>query len=124
MGQSASVREFRGEMAEMLRAIATHTRSSGIPTAELSRNRSASSTGKTRPSVERWKSFWSRRRQAITAALNWIKSIVSEPEVGVIYQGTVVKLPFWKGDTRQAALPGMARVQLPADVSPTVETSS
>ena len=40
------------------------------------------------------------------------------------YQGTVVKLPFWKGDTRQAALPGMARVQLPADVSPTVETSS
>jgi polyribonucleotide nucleotidyltransferase len=30
--------------------------------------------------------------KAITAALNWIKSIVSEPEVGVIYQGTVVKL--------------------------------
>ena len=29
--------------------------------------------------------------KAITAALNWIKSIVSEPEVGVIYQGTVVK---------------------------------
>ncbi len=28
---------------------------------------------------------------AITAALNWIKSIVSDPEVGVIYQGTVVK---------------------------------
>jgi len=30
--------------------------------------------------------------KAITAALNWIKSIVSEPEVGVIYQGTVVKV--------------------------------
>jgi polyribonucleotide nucleotidyltransferase len=30
--------------------------------------------------------------KAISAALNWIKSIVSEPEVGVIYQGTVVKL--------------------------------
>jgi polyribonucleotide nucleotidyltransferase len=29
--------------------------------------------------------------KAITAALNWIKSIVSEPEVGMIYQGTVVK---------------------------------
>ena len=29
--------------------------------------------------------------KAITAALNWIKSIVQEPEVGVIYQGTVVK---------------------------------
>jgi polyribonucleotide nucleotidyltransferase len=29
--------------------------------------------------------------KAITAALNWIKSIVAEPEVGVIYQGTVVK---------------------------------
>jgi polyribonucleotide nucleotidyltransferase len=29
--------------------------------------------------------------KAITAALNWIKSIVSEPEVGQIYQGTVVK---------------------------------
>jgi polyribonucleotide nucleotidyltransferase len=29
--------------------------------------------------------------KAITAALNWIKSIVSEPEVGHIYQGTVVK---------------------------------
>jgi polyribonucleotide nucleotidyltransferase len=30
--------------------------------------------------------------KAITAALNWIKSIVSEPEVGMIYQGTVVKV--------------------------------
>ncbi|MCR4283644.1 MAG: polyribonucleotide nucleotidyltransferase [Bauldia sp.] len=30
--------------------------------------------------------------KAIDAALNWIKSIVSEPEVGVIYQGTVVKV--------------------------------
>ena len=29
--------------------------------------------------------------KAITAALNWIKSIASDPEVGVIYQGTVVK---------------------------------
>ncbi|MCP4385490.1 MAG: polyribonucleotide nucleotidyltransferase [Hyphomicrobiales bacterium] len=29
--------------------------------------------------------------KAITAALNWIKSITAEPEVGVIYQGTVVK---------------------------------
>ena len=29
--------------------------------------------------------------KAITAALNWIKSIVQEPEVGTIYQGTVVK---------------------------------
>jgi polyribonucleotide nucleotidyltransferase len=29
--------------------------------------------------------------KAITAALNWIKSIVQEPEVGKIYQGTVVK---------------------------------
>jgi len=30
--------------------------------------------------------------KAITAALNWIKSIASEPEVGTIYQGTVVKV--------------------------------
>jgi len=29
--------------------------------------------------------------KAITAALNWIKSITQEPEVGHIYQGTVVK---------------------------------
>jgi polyribonucleotide nucleotidyltransferase len=29
--------------------------------------------------------------KAITAAINWIKSIASEPEVGMIYQGTVVK---------------------------------
>jgi polyribonucleotide nucleotidyltransferase len=29
--------------------------------------------------------------KAIEAALNWIKSITQEPEVGVIYQGTVVK---------------------------------
>jgi len=28
---------------------------------------------------------------SITAALNWIKSIASEPEVGLIYDGTVVK---------------------------------
>jgi len=29
--------------------------------------------------------------KAITAALNWIKSIAAEPELGAIYQGTVVK---------------------------------
>jgi polyribonucleotide nucleotidyltransferase len=29
--------------------------------------------------------------KAITAALNWIKGIAAEPEVGAIYQGTVVK---------------------------------
>jgi polyribonucleotide nucleotidyltransferase len=29
--------------------------------------------------------------ESIKAALNWIKTIVSEPEVGVIYDGTVVK---------------------------------
>jgi polyribonucleotide nucleotidyltransferase len=29
--------------------------------------------------------------KAIEAAINWIKSIVQEPEVGQIYQGTVVK---------------------------------
>jgi polyribonucleotide nucleotidyltransferase len=29
--------------------------------------------------------------KAITAAVNWIKSIVQEPEVGQVYQGTVVK---------------------------------
>ena len=28
---------------------------------------------------------------AIKAALNWIKSIASEPELGMIYDGTVVK---------------------------------
>jgi len=30
--------------------------------------------------------------QAIKAALNWIKSIASDPEVGQIYEGTVVKV--------------------------------
>ena len=30
--------------------------------------------------------------KAIEAALNWIKSIVQEPEVGTVYQGTVVKV--------------------------------
>ncbi|GLK77374.1 polyribonucleotide nucleotidyltransferase [Methylopila jiangsuensis] len=30
--------------------------------------------------------------KAIKAALNWIKSIASDPEVGVIYEGTVVKV--------------------------------
>jgi polyribonucleotide nucleotidyltransferase len=30
--------------------------------------------------------------KAIKAAINWIKSIAAEPEVGTIYQGTVVKL--------------------------------
>ena len=29
--------------------------------------------------------------KAIKAAINWIKSIASEPEVGQIYDGTVVK---------------------------------
>ena len=33
----------------------------------------------------------SNTRWSATAALNWIKSIASEPEVGVIYDGTVVK---------------------------------
>ncbi len=30
--------------------------------------------------------------EAIKAAINWIKSIASEPEVGVVYDGTVVKV--------------------------------
>ena len=30
--------------------------------------------------------------EAIKAAINWIKSIASEPEVGAIYDGTVVKI--------------------------------
>jgi polyribonucleotide nucleotidyltransferase len=30
--------------------------------------------------------------ESITAAINWIKSIASEPEVGQIYEGTVVKV--------------------------------
>ena len=30
--------------------------------------------------------------KAITAAMNWIKSIASEPEIGMIYEGTVVKV--------------------------------
>jgi polyribonucleotide nucleotidyltransferase len=30
--------------------------------------------------------------ESIKAALNWIKSIASDPEVGVIYEGTVVKV--------------------------------
>ncbi len=30
--------------------------------------------------------------EAIKAAINWIKSIASDPEVGVIYEGTVVKV--------------------------------
>ena len=29
--------------------------------------------------------------KSITSAINWIKSITAEPEIGVIYQGTVVK---------------------------------
>ncbi len=29
--------------------------------------------------------------KSITAAINWIKSIASEPEIGIIYDGTVVK---------------------------------
>ena len=30
--------------------------------------------------------------ESIKAALNWIKSIASDPEVGIIYEGTVVKV--------------------------------
>jgi polyribonucleotide nucleotidyltransferase len=30
--------------------------------------------------------------ESIRAAINWIKSIASEPEVGLIYDGTVVKV--------------------------------
>src|SRR5262249_43045305 len=30
--------------------------------------------------------------ESIRAALNWIKSIASDPEVGMIYEGTVVKV--------------------------------
>ncbi len=33
-----------------------------------------------------------RRRRGIKAAINWIKSIASDPEVGQIYDGTVVKV--------------------------------
>ena len=29
---------------------------------------------------------------SITAAINWIKSIASDPEIGQIYEGTVVKV--------------------------------
>jgi polyribonucleotide nucleotidyltransferase len=34
----------------------------------------------------------SAKAESIKAALNWIKSITSEPEVGLIYEGTVVKV--------------------------------
>ena len=34
----------------------------------------------------------SAKADAIKAAINWIKSIASEPEVGHIYEGTVVKV--------------------------------
>jgi polyribonucleotide nucleotidyltransferase len=34
----------------------------------------------------------SANAESITAALNWIKSIASDPEVGHIYEGTVVKV--------------------------------
>ncbi len=34
----------------------------------------------------------SAKAESINAAIKWIKSIVSEPEVGVIYEGTVVKV--------------------------------
>ena len=33
-----------------------------------------------------------QRPKSIKAAINWIKSIASEPEVGQIYEGTVVKV--------------------------------
>ena len=34
----------------------------------------------------------SAKAESIKAAINWIKSIASEPEVGTIYEGTVVKV--------------------------------
>ena len=34
----------------------------------------------------------SAKHESIKAAINWIKSIASEPEVGHIYEGTVVKV--------------------------------
>jgi len=34
----------------------------------------------------------SAKAESIKAAINWIKSIASEPEVGLIYEGTVVKV--------------------------------
>ena len=34
----------------------------------------------------------SAKAESIKAALNWIKSITSEPEVGQVYEGTVVKV--------------------------------
>ena len=34
----------------------------------------------------------SAKADSIRAAINWIKSIASEPEVGQIYEGTVVKV--------------------------------
>ena len=34
----------------------------------------------------------SAKAKSIKAAINWIKSIASEPEVGTIYEGTVVKV--------------------------------
>jgi len=34
----------------------------------------------------------SAKAESIKAAINWIKSIASEPEVGHIYEGTVVKV--------------------------------
>src|SRR5207244_425208 len=34
----------------------------------------------------------SAQAESIKAAINWIKSIASEPEVGTIYEGTVVKV--------------------------------
>src|SRR5262249_20276044 len=33
--------------------------------------------------------------ESIRAALNWIKSIASDPEVGHIYEGTVVKVMYF-----------------------------
>jgi polyribonucleotide nucleotidyltransferase len=34
----------------------------------------------------------SAKAESIRAAINWIKSIASEPEVGQVYEGTVVKV--------------------------------
>ncbi len=63
--------------------------------------------------------------KAITAALNWIKSIASEPEVGTIYQGTVVKITDFgafvnffgaKDGLVHVSQMAQARVSKPSDV--------
>ncbi len=63
--------------------------------------------------------------------MGYVESAVSKPGTVLTltvrdrrYNGTIVKLPFWKGEARQAVLPGTSRVQLPAGASPTVERTS